>query len=211
MTCDRLHIIVSSQFQWMLLQITFDYPAEYITRVSGKYYQTPTRLVSVTFHTNKKMYGPFVSNTPIINNITTDFNYEIGGTFYGFFGTYTSKEIESIGFYMKPIQAQANRLGLHSSQLNPPSFRWFWGWDGEVILSIYIYVCFVSMRYVKGYISERIACLFIMIWIVKCNWIIVTYELRTFCSSCWFLWFVCLELTPLWLWSLGCFHLEPVL
>ncbi|WOG94206.1 hypothetical protein DCAR_0313499 [Daucus carota subsp. sativus] len=92
--------------------VTLDYPSEYITRVSGKY-QSSNFLVSITFYTNKGTYGPFVPNNlekPVYPPI--EFNYEIGGKFYGFFGTYTSNEIESIGLYMKPIQTLSNTRRL---------------------------------------------------------------------------------------------------
>ena len=95
----------------MLLQITFDYPSEYITRVSGKY-ELPNILVSITFHTNEGTYGPFTPKNPLYNLELTDFNYEVGGKFYGFFGTYNDYFIETIGFYMKPHQMLANQSVL---------------------------------------------------------------------------------------------------
>lgn len=94
-----------------LLQITFDYPSEHIIKISGKYMRdfTTQFLSCITFYTNKGTYGPYA---PPPNKATFDsynfspreFSYEIGGEFCGFFGTYKSQRIESIGFYMKPLR-----------------------------------------------------------------------------------------------------------
>uniref|UniRef100_A0A161ZMD0 Jacalin-type lectin domain-containing protein n=1 Tax=Daucus carota subsp. sativus TaxID=79200 RepID=A0A161ZMD0_DAUCS len=64
--------------------VNFDYPSEYITRVSG----APTKgLVSI------------------------DFNYQVAGKFGGFFGSYETDSIETIGFYIDPLQKLANQPG----------------------------------------------------------------------------------------------------
>jgi len=102
-----------------LKTITLDYPSEYITEVSGCYVGvvdldedwdpeegfTPSRryLGSITFHTNKGKYGPYTPTSETIA-MKPNFNYEVGGKFNGFYGTYTSDGIETIGFYMKPLQ-----------------------------------------------------------------------------------------------------------
>lgn len=91
-------------------QITLDYPSEFITGISGGCqgsYGGPY-LSSITFHTNKATYGPYTPGAPDKTSQVTNFNYQVGGKFYGFFGTYKSAEIESIGFYMKPLEKLAN-------------------------------------------------------------------------------------------------------
>ncbi|KAL6525023.1 hypothetical protein OROMI_030616 [Orobanche minor] len=101
-----------------LKTITFDYPSEYITRVSGSYetyYHGKRYLSSITFDTNERKYGPykpFLSDSGVYNTVY-EFDYEVGGEFYGFFGTDWRDDgggIETIGFYMKPLQV-ADRSG----------------------------------------------------------------------------------------------------
>ncbi|KAK1390378.1 Jacalin-type lectin domain-containing protein [Heracleum sosnowskyi] len=90
--------------------ITLDHPSEYITGISGGCqgsYGGPY-LSSITFHTNKATYGPYVPGAIDKSSLVTDFNYEVGGRFYGFFGTYRPDGIESIGFYMKPLEKLPN-------------------------------------------------------------------------------------------------------
>lgn len=92
----------------MLVQITLDYPHEMITGVTGTYedirYGGGTkRLRSITFVTNKMKYGPMeVSSTDQTAKVI-EFQYYVGEHFGGFFGTYTSGAIETIGIYMKPL------------------------------------------------------------------------------------------------------------
>ncbi|KAK1390379.1 Jacalin-type lectin domain-containing protein [Heracleum sosnowskyi] len=105
-----------------LQTITFDYPSEYITRVNGAYVndETSKKLCSITFYTNKRKYGPYgpglctdhfdLIDFQEMDSYLDEFNYEVGGNFWGFFGTCKSKGIESIGLYMKPRQL-ANRSG----------------------------------------------------------------------------------------------------
>ncbi|KAK1390381.1 Jacalin-type lectin domain-containing protein [Heracleum sosnowskyi] len=107
-----------------LKTITFDYPSEYITRVSGcyeSYYYGYNYLCSITFHTNKGRYGPYKPSiggghpeldwpdeSVIFDELDAihvkKFDYEVGGEFYGFFGTQRRDGIEVMGFYMKPLQ-----------------------------------------------------------------------------------------------------------
>ncbi|KAL6525025.1 hypothetical protein OROMI_030618 [Orobanche minor] len=113
-----------------LKTITFNYPSEYITSVSGcyeTYYHGMRYLSSITFHTNKGKYGPympfneggdpdcdygpFLADPEEYSTQVNEFDYEVGGEFYGFFGTYWRYGgIETIGFYMKPLQV-ADRSG----------------------------------------------------------------------------------------------------
>lgn len=109
---SSIYICVDDLFVCMLLQITFDHPSEYITRISGRYRCDlgPIYLMSITFNTNKATYGPYLPldhrNLSVI-----DFNFDVGGKFYGFFGTFFPNGIESIGFYMKPIENVADQSG----------------------------------------------------------------------------------------------------
>lgn len=111
------------------MQVSFDYPSEYITRVSGQYIaKHPTsHLCSITFHTNKGTYGPYVPGEHKKGIDVRDFNYQMGGKFCGFFGSYHKDSIESIGFYFDPREKLANQtqdVGLYmkpSDKLaNPP-------------------------------------------------------------------------------------------
>lgn len=47
----------------VILQIVFDYPYEVLNHITGYYQSTflrgPTVIKSLTFHTNKRSYGPF--------------------------------------------------------------------------------------------------------------------------------------------------------
>ncbi|KAL6525024.1 hypothetical protein OROMI_030617 [Orobanche minor] len=112
-----------------LQTITFDYPTEHITRLKGCYLDDAEskNLCSIIFHTNKHKYGPYGLGRVIsfddvdlfdIEELTemelqNEFNYEVGGEFFGFFGTFKSNCVESIGLYMKPLplpkQARASR------------------------------------------------------------------------------------------------------
>ncbi|KAK1350708.1 inactive protein RESTRICTED TEV MOVEMENT 1-like [Heracleum sosnowskyi] len=97
--------------------VTLDYPSEFITGVSGKYRQFvilpgPPKLRSITFHTNKRKYGPFEASpirTVRFRETETEFSYDVGSSkFCGIFGTYLSDGIESIGIYVKPIEKLPN-------------------------------------------------------------------------------------------------------
>ena len=98
-----------------LLQVNFDYPSEYITRVSGQYNDYLGKyLRSITFHTNKGVYGPFAPGAPGAPTkglVLIDFNYQVAGKFGGFFGSYEMDSIETIGFYIDPLQKLANQPG----------------------------------------------------------------------------------------------------
>ncbi|KAL1808305.1 hypothetical protein ACET3Z_025295 [Daucus carota] len=95
--------------------VNFDYPSEYITRVSGQYNDYLGKyLRSITFHTNKGVYGPFAPGAPGAPTkglVSIDFNYQVAGKFGGFFGSYETDSIETIGFYIDPLQKLANQPG----------------------------------------------------------------------------------------------------
>ncbi|KAK1350709.1 inactive protein RESTRICTED TEV MOVEMENT 1-like [Heracleum sosnowskyi] len=97
--------------------ITLDYPSEFITRVSGKYnYRWFSKFLrSFTLETNKRTYGPYQAGTPSCWYKEIEFNYEVEGKFWGFFGTHRKLKfcglfgdkrdgIESIGIYIKPAE-----------------------------------------------------------------------------------------------------------
>ena len=101
-------VVVFSFLMYLLtMQVTFDYPSEYITRVSGKYeniYSTKY-LRSITFDTNRGRYGPFEAAPAKDSLEDTEFRYEVGRSkFGGFFGAFTSTGINSIGIYVKPLE-----------------------------------------------------------------------------------------------------------
>ncbi|KAL8105431.1 jacalin-related lectin 2-like [Apium graveolens] len=94
--------------------IMLDYPHEVITGISGKYgtdlnVHGSKRLRCITFVTNKGKYGPLeVSSAKYKREI--EFEYDVGcKQFGGFFGTFTSDGIETIGMYLKPLE----KLTIH--------------------------------------------------------------------------------------------------
>nr|KAJ0189768.1 hypothetical protein LSAT_V11C800414960 [Lactuca sativa] len=85
-------------------KVTFDYPSEYLTYVSGRY-KDHDRLTSIVFGTNKRKYGPFGTST----STEGEFNYKFGtrSSFAGFYGTVYCGLVYAIGVYVKPIQSLA--------------------------------------------------------------------------------------------------------
>ncbi|XP_074350152.1 inactive protein RESTRICTED TEV MOVEMENT 1-like [Apium graveolens] len=98
----------------ILQTITFDYPSEYITKIHGCYLndEASKYLCSIYFHTNKSKYCPYgpgictddfdLMDYEDLESYLDKFEYEVGGKFWEFYGTYKSIGIESFGFYMKP-------------------------------------------------------------------------------------------------------------
>lgn len=90
----------------LLLQITLDYPHEVITGVTGKYrvFGIATRLISITFVTNKRKYSLEVSRAGSSKS-DIEFEYFVGcNKFGGFFGLSNNDGIEAIGIYLKPLE-----------------------------------------------------------------------------------------------------------
>lgn len=88
------------------LSVRVHYESEWsIQRLSRKVF---------TFHTNKGVYGPFAPGAPGAPTkglVSIDFNYQVAGKFGGFFGSYETDSIETIGFYIDPLQKLANQPG----------------------------------------------------------------------------------------------------
>ncbi|CAN4091230.1 unnamed protein product [Withania somnifera] len=82
--------------------VTFDYPTEFLTSISGSLRTSYTNVLSsISFGTNKGSYGPF--GTPSAD--TVKFTFQIGNyrSFGGFYGSKNGVGIMSIGVYMKPM------------------------------------------------------------------------------------------------------------
>ncbi|KAK1390382.1 hypothetical protein POM88_018560 [Heracleum sosnowskyi] len=93
--------------EWIFraVSIALDYRFEFITGISGFYedYCGSKYLRSICFHTNKAKYGPFIAS-PVNKGLEqTEFSYELGSKFDGFFGTFQKYGVESIGIYGKPV------------------------------------------------------------------------------------------------------------
>ncbi|KAK1390344.1 Jacalin-type lectin domain-containing protein [Heracleum sosnowskyi] len=84
--------------------ITLEYPFEFINGISGFYERDygSKYLRSITFHTNKAKYGPFIACPANEESEQIEFNYQVGSNFSGFFGTNLPNGVESIGIYCKP-------------------------------------------------------------------------------------------------------------
>ncbi|CAI9298266.1 unnamed protein product [Lactuca saligna] len=85
--------------------VTFDYPSEYLTSLSGRY-NDDGQLTSIVFGTNKRKYGPFGQTS---TSTKGEFNYKFGtrSSFAGFYGTVLYGLVYAIGVYVKPIQSLA--------------------------------------------------------------------------------------------------------
>ncbi|KAF8394059.1 hypothetical protein HHK36_020261 [Tetracentron sinense] len=83
--------------------IDFNYPSEFLTWVSGSFYDSYSyALASITFGTNQGTYGPFGVNS---NKKEKEFCFRMGDrrTFAGFHGTHSTSGIHSFGVYIKPV------------------------------------------------------------------------------------------------------------
>lgn len=83
------------------VQVKFNHPSEYITKVSGYKSSNNSHLCSITFGTNRGDYGPFGKFT----SKDKEFVYRLGEDrqFGGFHGTADNNGVKSIGIYLKPI------------------------------------------------------------------------------------------------------------
>ncbi|KDP38566.1 hypothetical protein JCGZ_04491 [Jatropha curcas] len=84
-------------------KIAFDYPSEILTRITGYYGSTilrgPTVVKSLTFHTNKRKYGPFGDEQGISFSSAGSNNNEMIVGFHGRKGWF----IDSIGVHSRPL------------------------------------------------------------------------------------------------------------
>ncbi|KAH7842404.1 hypothetical protein Vadar_004945 [Vaccinium darrowii] len=85
--------------------VTLNYPSEYLVGISGSYtYNYVERVLSISFITNKRTYGPFGSGAG-----DSDFEYQLGEerTLAGFHGR-AEQYLNAIGVYLKPITIQGD-------------------------------------------------------------------------------------------------------
>ncbi|KAJ9548255.1 hypothetical protein OSB04_020798 [Centaurea solstitialis] len=90
----RLSKVFGERIGFNFKVVSFDYLSEHLTSVSGKYKPESGgyyRLVSLTFCTNKRKYGPFGT---FEGRTSYDFNYEFGARgFGGFHGSVLNRSI----------------------------------------------------------------------------------------------------------------------
>nr|XP_043613528.1 inactive protein RESTRICTED TEV MOVEMENT 1-like [Erigeron canadensis] len=128
---DVRHSEIHGQLNgWKFNIVTFDYPSEFLTSMSGLYdYQG---LVTIAFGSNKRMYGPFgmtkkTGDPPefaaLAPSTYDKFNYEFGpGAFFaGFHGSVLSSSVNAIGIYINPITslAQVKPVDSHINEQEP--------------------------------------------------------------------------------------------
>jgi hypothetical protein len=85
------------------LQVTLDYPDEFLTSIHGCYEKVwcmPTQITSLTFQSNKATYGPFGRKLD-----RTDFSIQaLGSKIVGFHGRSSSVTgLRAIGAHLKPL------------------------------------------------------------------------------------------------------------
>ncbi|KAI3792226.1 hypothetical protein L2E82_06100 [Cichorium intybus] len=81
--------------------VTIDDPEEYLTSVSGQH--GINKLVSVTFGTNKRKYGPFGSVIKGSSLPPFVYNFSPKSSFGGFHGSVYKSCLCSIGVYVRPL------------------------------------------------------------------------------------------------------------
>uniref|UniRef100_A0A5B7CAJ3 Putative inactive protein RESTRICTED TEV MOVEMENT 1-like n=1 Tax=Davidia involucrata TaxID=16924 RepID=A0A5B7CAJ3_DAVIN len=89
--------------------VKFDYPSEFLTRLSCRGYTSYCGLnyvSSITFGTNRGTYGPFGQ----AKESDTFYDFDMGQDrpFGGFYGTTRDGRLESIGVYVRPIATLNN-------------------------------------------------------------------------------------------------------
>lgn len=97
-----------------VLQVTLDFPNEFLTSIHGYYGRThewgPVLIRSLTFKSNKKTYGPFG------NEEGTSFSIPMsGGKIVGFYGK-CGWFLDSIGAHIIPLQQQNPSKALVQTQ-----------------------------------------------------------------------------------------------
>ncbi|CAA0834859.1 Protein RESTRICTED TEV MOVEMENT 1 [Striga hermonthica] len=104
-----------SDYKFVVNQVKFDYPSEYITWVSGRLNYYGNNLRSITFGTNRREYGPFGK----FENYDTIFDLRLGDDrqFGGFHGTADEKSVRSIGVYCNPIKTLGNLVNENIAKL----------------------------------------------------------------------------------------------
>lgn len=91
------------------MQVMLDYPDEYLTSIHGYYEKVwwfPTQVISLAFHSNKRIYGPFGKNTAFAtDSFGTNFSIQVPGSkivgFHGKADFWTG--LRAIGAHLKPL------------------------------------------------------------------------------------------------------------
>ncbi|KAI8561823.1 hypothetical protein RHMOL_Rhmol04G0371400 [Rhododendron molle] len=93
--------------------VKLDYPSEFITGISGCHGQYEAngckQILSITFTTNNRTYGPF-GGPGVGCKYDSAFRYQLGldRPFGGFHGYSSSRYLEAIGLYVKPLTTLSN-------------------------------------------------------------------------------------------------------
>lgn len=97
---------LGSRFSYKNLQVTFNYPSEFLTSVGGEF--NDNGLASLSFTTNKRKFGPFggtsSTNGSLTEPVYKKFNYNFGHRecFLGFHGTVKDSRVYAIGIHVYP-------------------------------------------------------------------------------------------------------------
>lgn len=104
------------------MQITFDYPSEFLISLSGEYHHD-NKLAAIVFGTNKRNYGPFGVTDAYRREIfvpkLSKFSYGFGhkSCLAGFYGSVYNGCVTSIGVYVKLIESH-EELKTKDDQVN---------------------------------------------------------------------------------------------
>ncbi|XP_062114665.1 jacalin-related lectin 4-like [Humulus lupulus] len=84
------------------IQVTIDFPSEYFKSISGTYgvyNDVPDVIISLSFHTNLKTYGPFGTSTASAKPFSIPMKDSVVVGFHGRCGYY----LDALGIYVKPV------------------------------------------------------------------------------------------------------------
>lgn len=172
------------------MQINLTYPDEFLVGVSGWWgdlQETRDVIRSLTFHTNKRIHGPYGEEQ------VTTFSYSsVGGKIVGFYGR-SGTYLDAIGVHCEPPRARSC-LDLFQPtsccdtnvccQFNWSVFCCFWGDQCDLYEKLLImkhWYCFISFIVCKDLVWTISALfmkgnlLFIHIWRKQSNLILLSY------------------------------------
>ncbi|KAK4774713.1 hypothetical protein SAY86_009648 [Trapa natans] len=91
--------------QWKVDTVTLDYPNEHLTSISGyiRDYSEPVIVQSLTFHSNKRSYGPFGKDGEKKQKGSYFWYPSTGSKIVSFYGHCIPSYLSSIGVYAEPI------------------------------------------------------------------------------------------------------------
>ncbi|XP_062076287.1 mannose/glucose-specific lectin-like [Humulus lupulus] len=84
------------------IQVTINFPSEYFKSISGTYgvyNDVPDVIISLSFHTNLKTYGPFGTTTASAKAFSIPMTDSVVVGFHGRSGHY----LDALGIYVKPV------------------------------------------------------------------------------------------------------------